>query len=437
MDTKRVNTSCRQAVQTMKLVKIKLKNKYLRGRVFGVSIHIKHGWLYRYIVKKCLQKRWAAKLPLIQNKSRIRVGFLVAEAAKWGYQSVYDAFDADPRFEPVIMTTKLGQEHRNGTTHYKTMADCRDFFVARGMNVESAYDEGNKQYIPLTQMNVDIVFYEQPWDVVECQHPFTVSKYAITCYSSYGFDLMNYDGSYMEHFHRWIDCVFTVSNATYEHIKNIAKRVSNVSVVGWSKLDVYQDMQKNTTRKPIVIYAPHHSFEAHGLNLATFQYNGQEILNLAKKYADKFDWVFKPHPRLKHALVLNKIMTAEQADEYWGEWKKLGTICDGGDYFQIFNDSCAMITDCCSFLGEYLPTGNPVFHLINQKAKFNDVARSFIGAYYQIYDNAELINEFERVLINADDHKKSMRKDKIPLVFDKNEKTGKKIYKHISQFLKN
>ena len=419
----------------MSLVKISPRKEYLRVKILGISIHIKHGRMYRWIVAKFLSKRLQKKLPIIQAKDKIRVGFLVAEASKWGYQSVYDAFDADPRFEPIIMTTKLGQEHKNGTTHYKTMADCRDFFVARGMKVESAYDEGNKQYIPLKQMNVDIVFYEQPWDVVECQHPFTVSKYAITCYSSYGFDLMNYYGSYMENFHRWIDAVFTVSNATYKHIKNIATDVSNVSIVGWSKLDVYHSMIKKQTQKPLIIYAPHHSFEEHGLNLATFQYNGKEILELAKKYADKFDWVFKPHPRLKHALVLNKIMTAEQADEYWGEWEKLGTICDDGNYFQMFNNSCAMITDCCSFLGEYLPTGNPVLHLINKKAQFNNVAKSFIGAYYQIYDNAQLYNEFERVIVHGDDYKQIERQQKIPLVFDTNETAGTKIYKQVLRLL--
>lgn len=415
----------------MSLVKISPGKEYLRVKILGISMHIKHGRIYRWIIARILQKRWAKKLPLIQNKSKIRVGFLVAEASKWGYQSVYDAFDADPRFEPVIMTTRLGQEHRTGTTRYQTMADCRAFFETKRMRVESAYDEKNNKYIPLNQMNVDVVFYEQPWDVVECQHPFTVSKYAITCYSSYGFDLMNYYGSYMENFHRWIDAVFTVSNATYKHIKNIATDVSNVSIVGWSKLDVYHSMIKKQTQKPLIIYAPHHSFEEHGLNLATFQYNGKYILELAKKYADRFDWCFKPHPRLKHALVLNNIMTAEQADEYFNEWLKLGQMCNDGNYFELFKNSVAMITDCCSFLGEYLPTGNPVFHLINTKARFNDVAKSFIGAYYQIYENDQLIKEFERVLIDSDDYKKTERISKISLVFDEQETAGLKIYKHI------
>ncbi len=415
----------------MSVITFKARSKYLYIKLCGIPFRIKHGKLSRKMVEQLLAMRYKKKLKVIRQKKKIRVGFLVAEPAKWGYQSVYDAFATENRFEPVIMTTKLSFEHNNGTTNYKTMADCKDFFEQKGMRVESAYDEANKQYIPLNKMDVDIVFYEQPWELDQSQHPINVSKYAITCYSSYGFELMNYSGSYMENFHRWIDFFFTVSDATYAYIKDIAKNMSNVFIVGWPKLDVYPDIKPAKPSKPIIIYAPHHSFEENGLNLATFQYNGQFILDLAKKYADKFDWYFKPHPRLKHALIKNNIMTEQEANDYYMQWQKVGKICDSGDYFEMFQESSAMITDCCSFLGEYLPTEKPVFHLINTKAQFNDVANSFIGTYYQIYDNKQLVNEFERVLIDGDDHKRAMRKSKIPLLYDKNEKAGVKIYKKI------
>ena len=414
---------------------MKLKQKYLRIHFLGISIHIRQGWLYRWLVRKILDHRMAQKLKKIQQKDKIRVAFLVAEASKWGYQSVYNMFNSNSRFETIILTTKLGQEHRNGKTLYQSMDDCRNFFESKGMRTESAYDEENKKYIPLNKFDVDIVFYEQPWDLVESQHPCTVSEHAITCYSSYGFDLMNYTGSYMENFHRMLDFVFTVSKATYKHIQNIAVKANNVHIVGWPKLDIYQDMEIVKTGKPLIIYAPHHSFEEKGLNLDTFQYNGQYILELAKQTADRFDWAFKPHPRLKHALVLNKIMTEQQADKYYGEWEKLGTLCNDGSYFELFSKSSAMITDCCSFLGEYLPTGNPVLHLINTKAQFNDVAKSFIGSFYQILDNKQLGEEFERVLVEKNDYKHAERMQKISLIFDKNEKAGIKIYKIITNLL--
>lgn len=414
---------------------MKLTPRYLLLNILGIPLHIKRGGFYRFCVRRILRKRMAVKLKQIQTKNKIRVGFLVAEASKWGYQSVYEAFANDKRFEPVILTTKLALEHKNGVTHYKTMADCRAFFESKGMNIESAYDDEKKQYIPLSQLDIDIVFYEQPWELAECQHPAIVSQYAITCYSLYGFDLMKYEDSYMEQFHRLLDFFFNVSNATYEYIKTMTTSVNNIEVVGWPKLDEYQDLEVAKTEKPVIIYAPHHSFEKNGLNLATFQYNGQYILDLAMQTSDNFDWVFKPHPRLKHALIKNNILTEQQVNDYWAKWEHLGTVCDTGGYFGLFLKSCALITDCCSFLGEYLPTKKPVLHLINTKAKFNDVAKSFIGTYYQIYDNKQLTQEFNRILINGDDYKKAERLSKIPLIFDKNEKSGVKIYKRILKLL--
>ena len=216
----------------MSIITFKARSKYLYIRLCGIPFRIKHGKLSRKMVEQVLAMRYKKKVKIIRQKKKIRVGFLVAEPAKWGYQSVYDAFATDNRFEPVIMTTKLSFEHNNGTTNYKTMADCKDFFEQKGMRVESAYDEENKQYIPLNKMAVDIVFYEQPWDLHKCQHPINVSKYAITCYSSYGFDLVAWGGAYKEQFHRFLDVYFTVSEATKNYILNVCKLANNVVVVG-------------------------------------------------------------------------------------------------------------------------------------------------------------------------------------------------------------
>lgn len=419
----------------MSIVHLKLKSKYLKIQFLGISLHVKPGSLYRFIVKTILAFRMKKKIRRLQQKDKIRVGFLVAESSKWGYQSVFDAFASDSRFEPVIMTTKLAIEHKTGATYYKTMADCKEFFKKKGMPVISAYNEENNSYIPLNELDVDIVFYEQPWELADCQHPIHVSKYAITCYSSYGFDLVAWNGAYKEDFHRFLDVYFTVSEANKDYILKVCKAANNVCIVGNPKLDVFMNPINSEESKKIIIYAPHHSFEEHSLNLATFQYNGQFILDFAKKHAEKFYWCFKPHPRLKHALITNKIMTEEQVNAYYEQWNTIGEICDGGDYFELFQKSAALITDCCSFLGEYLPTEKPVMHLINTRAQFNDVAKSFIGTYYQIYDNKQLLQEFERVLVKCDDYKKQDRLKKIGLIFDKNQRTADKIFCSINNMI--
>jgi len=67
--------------------------------------------------------------------------------------------------------------------------------------------------------------------------------------------------------------------------------------------------------------------------------------------------VFKPHPRLKYELVQHGIMTMAEADEYYDAWRSIpnASVYEQGNYFGLFVESTLMITDCISFLGEYLP----------------------------------------------------------------------------------
>lgn len=419
----------------MSLVQYKIKPNYIRIRFLKTSIHLPFNAFYRWCVKHILSIRMHRKLNIIKKHKKIRVGFLVSEQSKWGYQSVYDQLVIDPKFEPVILVTKLYLEHSQRQSFYKKMSDCTEFFVNKNMNVEIAYDEEKHKYISLDKFNLDVVFYQQPWELDISQHPITVSKYAITAYSAYGFDLIDWEGPYLEWFHRWLDVYFTPSKSTLNYIQNIAKSVTNCKIVGAPRLDDYFDINAEKSQKPIVIYAPHHSFEKGSLELATLQFNGKEILEFAKMTQDKFDWIFKPHPRLLQSIIQNKIMTEKQANEYYAQWKKIGKIHDSGDYISLFKSSYALITDCCAFLAEYLPSGHPVLHLISKKAKFNDTAKDFIYSYYSIHNLDELNSIFYKVLVQNQDYKKQERLNKIPLIFDSHEKTAVKILKIIKNII--
>ena len=52
-----------------------------------------------------------------------------------------------------------------------------------------------------------------------------------------------------------------------------------------------------------------------------------------------------------------------EINNYFSEWEKIGKIYPTGDYYELFSHSDCLITDCISFLAEYLPTGKPVIHL--------------------------------------------------------------------------
>lgn len=69
----------------MSVITFKARSKYLYIKLCGIPFRIKHGKLSRKMVEQLLAMRYKKKLKAIRQKKKIRVGFLVAEPAKWGY----------------------------------------------------------------------------------------------------------------------------------------------------------------------------------------------------------------------------------------------------------------------------------------------------------------------------------------------------------------
>ena len=62
-------------------------------------------------------------------------------------------------------------------------------------------------------------------------------------------------------------------------------------------------------------------------------------------------------------------MTREQVEQYFDEWRAIGSIKEGTSYMELFANSSCLITDCGSFLTEYAFTGKPVIHLVSGLAR--------------------------------------------------------------------
>ena len=434
-----VQTQNRETVaRVLKLPLLKIKHNFDKTRIKFLGLKFSK---YPDFAKTAAGNYARQLTELRQNfgRRKLKVGFLVCEQAKWQYQSLYDEFAHSPYFEPVVLVSEMVMTHQGKQNFYKTIDDCYNFFVSLGLNVRWAYDRRQKRYLTADELGVDILFYQQPWEIDDSQHPVVVSQTALCCYSPYGMHLVDFADSYNRQFHLNLWRMFVENEQIIDCFGRLIKqKVTNCVAVGYPKLDVYVDAVKPAANlKPLIIYAPHHSFEDKGLACATFQTNGAAILQMAQQYQDQVDWVFKPHPRFKTAVIKNKIMTEAEIDDYYAAWQKIGTIYEGGDYFNLFMRSDGMITDCCSFLGEYLPTGKPLFHLIGRGNYFNDWAKSMICSYYDIYDFSELPEEFARVILRHDDYKKEERLAKIPLLFDARTKTAQKIVNYLCSVLKN
>lgn len=384
-------------------------------------------------------KRVLKKLKKEVNYRKIRVLFYVCENSKWASQELYNLLDKDEHFEPIIVVGLLNFVVTGRDKTRNNLEENYQFFKSRGMNVE--YGIRNSEIIPLEEFKPDIVFYEQQWALPKSHKPYNVSKYALTAYSYYSLPLFNYTGDYNKRFHKNIFKVFADSE---ENLKRYEKyeggKLNNYVVTGYSKLDVYADNnpidEAKIWKNPDgfkIIYAPHHSFADKGIDVATFHKNGQLILDLAKQNPQT-TWVFKPHPAFKLEILKNNIMSEEELNNYFAEWENVGKVYTQGDYFDIFKSSDLMITDCCSFLAEYLPTGKPVIRpLRDGNIRLNSLGEKVVEGYYQTNGNEELEKIFKQLVIDKNDPKKEIRLNSIKNVYNKNEKS---VVKLINEFKK-
>lgn len=393
----------------------------------------------RYFFTQLNYKKVLKKLKQEVKQRKIRVLFYVCENQKWAFQTLYELLEKDSIFEPFVVVSLLNHVISGDDKTRNNLEENYQFFKSRGMNVK--YGIRNGKTIPLEEFKPDIVFYEQQWELPKTHKPYNVSKYALTAYSYYSLPIFDYTGDYSRKFHKMLFRTFADSE---ENLKRYEKyeggKLNNYVVTGYSKLDVYADNnpidEAKIWKNPDgfkIIYAPHHSFADKGIDVATFHKNGQLILDLAKQNPQT-TWIFKPHPAFKHEVLRNKIMSEEELNNYFAEWENVGKVYTQGDYFDIFKSSDLMITDCCSFLAEYLPTGKPVIRpLRDGNIRLNSLGEKVVEGYYQTNGNEELEKIFKQLVIDKNDPKKEIRLNSIKNVYNKNEKS---VVKLINEFKK-
>lgn len=384
------------------------------------------------------------KLRLCANYRKIRVGFWVTEIQKWSSQaSLYEALLKSKHFEPFVMLAYF-KKSEIGISPQEHMLKGIKFFEEKGINYKVVYDIKQQVHIKLKKFKPDIVFYQQPWLIPDNQNPFNTSKNALICYVPYCYYSLNSYMNYLLGFHGKLWKYFVESDLHKEEYQQ-KFNAKNCTAIGSCKLDSYKTLDKSKidtiwkTNKKRIIYSPHNCFEQENIDYATatFDKNGEFILQLAKSHPE-YEWIFRPHPVFKDRVLRHKIKTLSEIENYFEEWKKIGTIYTGGDYYEMFAGSDYLITDCISFLSEYLPTAKPVIHLRKdeQKQSFNNLVKMITDSYYKVYDNETLSKIFNEVIVNNNDYLKDKRIKNIKLLMiDKNKTTGEKITEYMEKEL--
>lgn len=367
-----------------------LKNK---KKFFKQYVQVQYN--YKNVLNRLKQKK----------RQKIRVCFLVSETSKWNMQSLFDDLLKSTCFQPFILV--INHTDFKNRQSYQHMFE---FYKSLSPNVEKAWDENTKSSIDLKHFSPDMVFFQQPWCLYNNQKVFSVSKYALTFYISYAIeDATNALQNNKDNFYGLLYKYFVFGEKTKsELLMNNPFSLYNIFTTGHPKLDVYNNYIPEKFKHSYVLYSPHHSF-GYSNNYGTFPWSGMYMLNWAKKHPE-INWVFKPHPRLKIALVEMNLMNDEEVNMYYNEWAKIGMVYDDGNYFNLFKESKCLITDCGSFLTEYLPTQMPVIHLRNKDSKpYTATNAQIIEYYYKAYTDKELGNLLDSVLLMGNDPQKKNR----------------------------
>lgn len=359
---------------------------------------------------------------LVNKKEPFNVLFMAIYDSNWKYDSVYRAMEKDERFNPIVLVCPVvnrGREHM-----LETMDKCCRSFKKKGYKFVRTYDMENNSYVDAHAYNPDIIFYTNPYEgLIDNRYFLNQFPDALPCYVNYGYINVHMEWAVNLPFHQKVWKYFVECEDNLNLIKQYSLiGAKNVSVVGYPMYDAFKEGTTNGDDWKIkdlklkrVIWSPHHSISNQSglVKLSTFELYSDLMLELAYKYKDKVQFVFKPHPLLKDALINLEGWGKERTNAYYNAWENgVNTAIAEGEYIDLFNSSDAMINDSASFTFEYLYMNKPCLFLSNydRQRDANEAALKAFDSWYHATTETEIEKFIEDVVIAGKDMMKDKRK---------------------------
>ena len=325
-----------------------------------------------------VRARYAAHEAACREKlargERLRVAFLVCDASMFSAEPVYRAMCADSRFEPFIAV--VPRVSRGDEFLRETLKTTMDVLSARYVGVRGLYDPGTGVAQSL-EGRADVVFTSIVYDD-QTLGQYTVqslSPFALIACIPYG-----YGGHLSADLRRMVFLpqmvlfwrLFVTSPWTLDLWKTANPLLAhNLAVGGYPKMDRLVEVPVRKDRPTTILVCPHHTLaRVDGrLALSNFLQYADFFLRLPKEFPH-IRFVFRPHPLLFPRLATSDWWGKERTRAYHDEMAALPNVefQQGGDYFDAFVNSDAMIHDCGSFLAEYFYTGHPQCYILSDES---------------------------------------------------------------------
>ena len=372
------------------------ENNYLNKKIKILNI-------YQKKIKIDTRKNYKNVLKSLKNKEKIKILFTCEQNEKWCYTDLYKSLQNIEKFE--VLPVALFPITSKGETIF-TQTKNKKFFDNLNINSIDGYDYQNNKIIDIKSLEPDIVFYQQPWYLNNCNHPKLVSSYALTIMAPYGYTTLGekeWGSDGVKEIYQSLWLFLAESPYHIKFYKKAAKMKNNLIALGSLKFDNYQKpISNNPFKNPQnlkIIYAPHHSLGNNGLKMSTFANDYLNFLNFAKNNP-QFSFAYKPHPMLENSVVEHNLMSKEEYENYVNNWNNLenAIVYNKGEYFDLFKSSDILITDCSSFLAEYFPTTKPIIFLNRaDRAPFDKFGNKIKKGFYEVNCFEEIEKTIEAI----------------------------------------
>ena len=377
----------------------------------------------------------------IKSGKKIKVLFLISTTSKFCSESIYHEMEKSEYFEPAIGLALVWENGFIDIGIKNFDRDCKEL-INKNFNLVKI-----DNLTAIDDYSPDIVIYHSHYLNLEVSYVnYELINYRyLTCYIAYGMEVVNHPDYHFNNFcinSSWLNFLPTDAAYKLNQEYSLIKGINAVSL-GYPKIDNYKSskLEKRDPRK-IIIIAPHWSIRTN-INFSTFERYFKLFEEIRDNNKDLF-FVFKPHPTLGYRIKNieengdEPKITYNEYVEYCNRWNEAenGTCLEGTNYIEWFNESSCLITDCGSFIAEYLPSGSPCIYLFNpdipnQMNSYYEIGQDILNSYYICNTENEIRNTFNDVVIKGNDYKKGEREEVLNKHFKNIGTAGKRIYDYI------
>ena len=385
-----------------------IRNKCLT--LYGASLH------------EVLLRRYVRK---ISQKRPVKVVFFATNVSMWRYQWVYEHMKNDSRFTVDIVLSPSIQYAR--AQQEDDLRQMREFFAKQGVDfVDWKLEQGEDAVDIRKTIDPDILFYAQQYDgILTPKHEYRNFLDRLLCLVPYGIGPSFTYWFYDTPFHNLAWRLYYPSPIEMEDARLLAfNKARNARMSGYSIYDDYRApltedpwKQSDGERKRI-IWAPHFTLPtsvAH-YHRANFLWMADVMVQLARKYEDRFQFAFKPHPKLLTELYKNRDWGKEKTDAYYKLWQTMpNTQLETGAFAPLFKTSDALIHDSNSFSVEYMFVNKPALYITQDMEALRDsvpkLGKHAFDAHYVAADEKEIENFLLDVVAGGNDPLEPVRRN--------------------------